>query len=262
MRWDPAQYELFADHRSRPFFDLVGRIGHHAPRRVVDLGCGSGELTAVLAQRWPDAEVLGIDSSPEMVNAARRRPHQPPNLAFAVGDVRDFRPAAGTDVVVSNAVLQWVQGHQELLVQWASLLEEGAWLAVQVPGNFSAPSHTLMRGLADSERWRGRLGGVLRHDDAVGSPDEYLRLLRGAGLETDAWETTYLHLLHGADPVLEWVRGTGLRPVLAALPEQDAAEFEQAYARDLRLAYPAEADGATHFPFRRIFAVGVKSPTP
>jgi trans-aconitate 2-methyltransferase len=259
MRWDPAQYARFSDHRSRPFFDLVGRIGHPAPRRVVDLGCGPGELTAVLARRWPDAQVLGIDSSPEMVDRAGRLENPPPNLSFAVADVRDWALGPGTDVVVSNALLQWVPGHQALLARWAAELEAGAWLAFQVPGNFSAPSHVLMRTLAESERWKEQLGSVLRHDDVVSSPDEYHRLLRGAGLETDSWETTYQHLLTGGDPVLEWVRGTGLRPVLAALSAADAAEFERTYAEMLTEAYPSEPDGGTLFAFRRIFTVGVKS---
>lgn len=259
MRWDPAQYAAFSDHRSRPFFDLVGRIDHPAPRRVIDLGCGPGELTVVLARRWPEAEVLGVDSSPEMVESARSMKDTPANLSFASGDVRDWMPEAGTDVVVSNAVLQWVPGHQTLLRRWAVALEERAWLAFQVPGNFSAPSHVLMRRLAESERWNDQLGSVLRHDDAVSSPEDYHRLLRGAGLETDAWETTYQHLLTGADPVLEWVRGTGLRPVLAALTAADAAEFERTYARMLAEAYPPEPDGGTLLAFRRIFAVGTRS---
>lgn len=257
MRWDPAQYALFSDHRSRPFFDLVGRIGHAAPARVVDLGCGPGELTAVLARRWPDAEVLGIDSSPHMIERAKALEDTPPNLAFTVGDVGDFSPEPGTGVVVSNALLQWVPGHQKMIQSWARVLEPGAWLALQVPGNFRSPSHALMRGLAESERWASRLAGVLRYDDAVSEPGDYLRLMHGAGLETDAWETTYQHVLQGNDPVLEWVRGTGLRPVLEALSVAEAPEFEARYSALLSEAYPSEPEG-TLFPFRRIFAVGCK----
>lgn len=258
MRWDPSQYAAFSDHRSRPFFDLVGRIGHAAPRRVVDLGCGPGELTAVLARRWPNAEVVGLDSSPEMIDRARALKDAPPNLFFSLADVRDWAVEPGIDVVVSNAVLQWVPGHQELLARWARDLGEHAWIAFQVPGNFSAPSHSLMRRLAESVRWREQLGSVLRHDDAVGSPEEYHRLLNDAGLEADVWETTYQHRLSGADPVLQWVRGTGLRPVLAALAEDEAAEFERAYADLLTEAYPPQPDGGTLFAFRRVFAVGAK----
>lgn len=258
MRWDPAQYAAFSDHRSRPFFDLVGRIGHAAPRRVVDLGCGPGELTAVLARRWPGAEVVGVDSSPEMIDRARALQDAPSNLVFASGDVRDWTVEPGTDVVVSNAVLQWVPGHRALLAQWARDLGQDAWVAFQVPGNFSAPSHVLMRRLAESPRWAERLASVLRHDDAVSPPEEYHRLLRHAGLETDVWETTYQHLLSGTDPVLQWVRGTGLRPVLAALTADEATDFERTYANMLTEAYPPQPDGGTLFPFRRVFAVASK----
>lgn len=258
MRWDPAEYARFTDHRSRPFFDLVGRVGHPAPRRVVDLGCGPGELTAALARRWPGAEVIGIDSSPEMVERAQHLEEAPANLSFTAGDVRQWHPTEGTDIVVSNALLQWVPEHAELLAKWAAALGQGAWLAFQVPGNFGAPAHKLMRTLAESERWKEQLGSVLRHDDVVSSPAEYHRLLRGEGMESDTWETTYQHLLTGPDPVLEWLRGTGLRPVLAVLSAAEAAEFEQAYAGLLNQAYPSEPDGGTIFAFRRIFAVGRK----
>jgi trans-aconitate 2-methyltransferase len=249
MRWDPAQYGRYAGERGRPFVDLVARVGATSPRRVVDLGCGSGELTALLADRWPDATVTGIDSSPEMIAAASPGPR----LTFEVGDLVDFEPS-GVDVVVSNAALQWVPEHRALLPKWAAALPPGAWLAFQVPGNFDAPSHALMRELAESPRWAPQLEGVLRHGDAVATPAAYAELLLAAGLDVDVWETTYLHVLAGENPVLQWVRGTGLRPILGALPADEAAEFEATYARQLRAAYPATEAG-TIFPFRRIFAV-------
>lgn len=258
MFWDPAQYARFSDHRSRPFFDLTARVDCSSPRMVVDLGCGSGELTAELARRWSQAQVTGIDSSEQMVAKARSLESPPANLSFTAGDLRDWTPAPGTDVVVSNAALQWVPGHQALLTQWAGALEPGAWLAVQVPGNFGSPSHVLMRELAASRAWRDRLDGVLRHQDAVEEPDGYLRLMSGAGLTAEAWETTYQQVLSGPDPVLEWVRGTGLRPVLGALSPADAGEFQDQYGALLRGAYPEEPFG-TVFAFRRVFAVGVKS---
>jgi trans-aconitate 2-methyltransferase len=155
-------------------------------------------------------------------------------------------------------VLQWVPSHRALLAGWAASLPSGGWLAFQVPGNFDSPSHALMRSLAESPQWAASLTGVLRHGDVVGSPAEYASLLLGAGLDADVWETTYVHVLHGADPVLEWVRGTALRPVLAALPPERHAEFEAELAAQLRAAYPAMAYG-TLFPFRRIFAVGHRS---
>ena len=250
MQWDPAQYGRFAAERGRPFLDLVGRVGAAAPRRVADLGCGPGQLTALLTQRWPQATVEGIDSSPEMIAAAQ--PGE--RLSFRVADVADWDPA-GTDVIVSNATLQWVPEHRSLLTAWAAALPPDGWLAFQVPGNFDAFSHVLMRSLAESRRWASSLAGILRHEDAVGTPEEYAQLLLAAGLEADVWTTTYLHGLSGPDAVLEWVRGTGLRPVMQALPPASYALFEQEYAAQLRQAYPATEHG-TLFPFRRVFAVG------
>jgi trans-aconitate 2-methyltransferase len=254
VRWDPQVYGRYADERGRPFVDLVSRIGAVAPRRVVDLGCGSGRLTALLAARWPSAEVEGIDSSAEMIAAATPGPR----LSFRVGPVESWAPPPDAEVVVSNATLHWVPTHRALLSSWAAALPAGGWLAFQVPGNFGSPSHTLMHSLADSPPWAPRLTGVLRHDDAVGTPRDYAQLLMAAGLEVDTWETTYLHVLTGADPVLQWVRGTALRPVMAALPDEDYAAFEAELAARLRAAYP-ETDGHTLFPFRRVFAVAHRS---
>ena len=253
MQWDPVQYGRYAGERGRPFLDLVARIAAPSPRRVVDVGCGPGALTALLADRWPAAQVLGLDSSPEMIATAAGTTR--PNLRFELADAADWSMPADLDVLVSNATLQWVPDHLRVLAAWAETLPPGGWLAVQVPGNFESPSHTLMRSLAESPRWREQLNGVLRHHDSVATPSEYAQLLLSAGLAADVWETTYLHVLAGADPVLDWVRGTGLRPVLAALPPAQAAEFEAEYAAQLREAYPAGPAG-TVFPFRRIFAVG------
>jgi len=254
LRWDPAQYARFSDQRSRPFFDLTGQIEASRPGLVVDLGCGSGELTATLASRWPDAEVRGLDSSAEMIERAAG--FAGGRLSFALADAAEFQ-ATGVDVLISNALLQWVPGHQALLLRWAEQLADGGWLAFQVPANFGSPSHRLMRDLAASPRWRDRLAGVLRHADAVGEPAEYLELLTEAGLVVNAWQTSYLHVLPGPDPVLEWVRGTGLRPVLQALSDDEAAEFTDEYAALLRQAYPARAFG-TVFPFLRTFVVAHK----
>jgi trans-aconitate 2-methyltransferase len=249
--WDPSKYLAFADHRSRPFFDLLARVSADAPRRVVDLGCGPGNLTATLAGRWPDAALEASDSSPEMVAAARER-----GIDATVLDVRDWQPAPDTDVVVSNAVLQWVSGHDELLARWVKQLPHGAWLAFQVPGNFDAPSHVRVREQAASEVWRDRLAPVvLREDDAVLDPAGYAALLSDAGCEVDAWETTYLQRLKGEDPVLEWVTGTALRPVRNTLSDEDWQRFRTELAPKLRSDYPRRADGTTWFPFRRVFVV-------
>lgn len=257
MKWDPAKYVQFGDYRDRPFFDLTGRIRADAPARVVDLGCGPGNLTASLAARWPGAAVEGLDSSAEMLDTARPLAAATGNLSFAAADITSWMPAPDTDVVVTNAALQWVPDHRDRLPRWLGALRPGAWFALQVPGNFNSPSHSLMRALADSDEWAGRLSGVLRHDDAVAEPAGYLDLMLDAGCDAEAWETTYLQVLAGPDPVLEWVRGTGLRPVLAALSAEEGRRFEAQYARLLTEAYPPGAHG-TLFPFRRIFAVARK----
>lgn len=257
MKWDPAKYEEFGGYRDRPFFDLTSRIRAGSPLQVTDLGCGPGNLTATLAARWPGAAVTGLDSSAEMLAKAGGLAAGADNLSFRQSDIGDWMPAPDTDVVVTNAALQWVPNHLELLPHWLEALRPGAWFALQVPGNFNAPSHALMRSLAESDDWSGRLAGVLRHSDAAAGPTEYLQLMLDAGCDADAWETTYLQVLPGTDPVLEWLRGTGLRPVLAALGPADAERFEAEYARQLRVAYPP-GDHGTVFPFRRVFAVARK----
>ncbi|MEU6810866.1 trans-aconitate 2-methyltransferase [Streptomyces sp. NPDC046831] len=264
-RWDPAQYLRHAGHRARPFTDLLARVPDPpgGRPRVADLGCGPGNVTVLLADRWPAAHVTGYDNSPEMLDGAHVD-HEGPTrgggrLDFAHADLRTWTPPEPYDVIVSNATLQWVPGHAGRFADWIAALRPGGTLAFQVPGNFSAPSHRLMRDLAHSARWRGRLAGVLRHDDAVLTPAAYLERLTGLGCTADVWETTYLHLLKGEDPVLDWVKGTGLRPVLTALADDPGAReaFVAEYRDALREAYPAGPHG-TPFPFRRVFAVATK----
>ncbi|MCJ1714129.1 methyltransferase domain-containing protein [Curtobacterium sp. VKM Ac-2922] len=261
MRWDPTRYAAFQDERSRPFHDLVAQIGLEAPGRVVDLGCGPGALTATLAERWPSARVVGMDSSSEMLSDAAALAATHPNLSFELRAIEDWSPTAEDDVVVTNAALQWVPSHTSLLPGWLAAMRQGSWFAMQVPGNFDSPSHALMRSVAAEGPWASALDGVLRADPVLDAPG-YLELFEDNGFAATAWETTYMQLLPGEDPVLTWVRGTGLRPALAAL---DAAEpsgeltraFEAAYAEQLRRAYPRGRHG-TVFPFRRVFAVAHK----
>lgn len=246
--WDPSLYLDFDDHRSRPFHDLLARIGASSPRRVVDLGCGPGHLTALLSARWPDAQVTASDSSAEMVAAARER-----GIEAEQADVVDWTPGPDDDVVITNAVLQWVPTHLDLLPGWIAAMPSGGWFALQVPGNFGAPSHVLIRELLDEPAWRGRV--TVRGGDAVPEPEVYAELLGGAGAAVDVWETTYLQRLTGADPVLQWISATALRPVRDALEPDAYAAFRAELAPRLRAAYPARPDGTTWFPFRRLFAV-------
>jgi trans-aconitate 2-methyltransferase len=251
--WDPGQYLRYAGERARPFFDLLSRVRAADPRYVADLGCGPGNLTVAMAERWPGAVVLGVDNSPEMIGAAQAENSGHPGLSFALGDVRDWRPERPVDVLVSNAVLQWVPGHFDVVRRWPGMLAPGGWLAFQLPGNFDQPTHAILTDLVRSARWAPLLGGVELNRQA-GDPVQYLDLLAGAGLEVDAWETTYLHVLQGPDPVVEWYRGTGLRPVLTALEPGLAEEFTAEYRKRVSEAYPAASYG-TVLPFRRVFVV-------
>ena len=250
--WDPGQYLRYAGERARPFFDLLSRVEATDPGYVVDLGCGPGNLTAALAGRWPGAEVLGVDNSPEMIDAAQAQARRP-GLSFRLGDVRDWEPERPVDVLVSNAVLQWVPGHLDVVRRWPGMLAAGGWLAFQLPGNFDQPAHAILLDLVTSDRWSPLLAGVSLNRQA-GDPADYLDLLARAGCSVDAWETTYLHVLHGADPVVEWYRGTGLRPVLAALDPGQTEDFVADYARRIAAPYPAAPYG-TVLPFRRVFVV-------
>lgn len=248
--WDPGQYLAFNDHRDRPARELLSRVAARSARRVVDLGCGAGNLTPLLAQRWPGVEIEATDSSPEMVAAARAR-----GVDARLEDVREWAPQPDTDVVLCNAVLQWVPGHLELLRGWLPALPGGAWFAFQVPGNFDAPSHVLARELAAQPAWRGQLGDVLRGAETVLLAGEYAEAIAGLGVEADVWETTYQQRLQGPDAVLQWIMGTALRPVRAVLDDDQWAGFIEELAPRLRAAYPPRVDGTTWFPFRRLFCV-------
>lgn len=252
-RWDPDRYLAYAGERGRPYLDLLARIGAASPRRVVDLGCGPGTLTVMLRQRWPEAEVLGVDSSPAMVQRARTL--TAPDLAFEQGDLRDWRAAAPVDVLISNATLQWIPGHLELLPALAAAIRPGGWLALSVPGNFAEPSHLLRRELAAEEPYAALTAGL--PEPAAHDPEAYLNALARLGGEVDAWETTYLHALSGPDPVFAWISGTSAGPALSALDADPPlrAAFERELRRRLSEAYPAGPSGSVLFRFRRVFAV-------
>ena len=254
--WDPAQYTRFADERGRPFRELVARITTEDPVAVVDLGCGPGTMTATLAERWPHAAILGIDSSEEMIEAAAK--HRTAQVTFRRADIAAWRPERqSVDVIVSNAALHWVPGHVDLLPGWAAALDDGGTLAFQVPLTFSAPAGVAMAEVAADGPWASALDLVLRASASpVQAPETYLDVLAGAGLRVDAWSTTFYHVLQGADPVLEWFSGTGLRPYLDALAgEPELLDgFRQKVAARFRKDFPSR-DYGTVLPFPRLFVV-------
>jgi len=248
--WDPDRYLTYADERGRPFVELMSRVGAEQPRLVVDLGCGAGNLTCLLSDRWPGARVVGVDSSPQMVERAGRVE----GISAELADIGEWATSAAdpVDVLVTNAALQWVPGHLELLPALVGRVSPGGWFALQVPGNFDEPSHTIRRDLAAEPAYAAHTSGVAApdaHDAAT-----YLRVLQEAGCEVDAWETTYLHVLEGEDPVFTWVSGTGARPTLQALPDDLRVRFEAEFRARLREAYPADDWGRVVLPCRRVFA--------
>ncbi len=248
--WDPVDYLGFADERSRPYADLLARVATD-PATVTDLGCGPGHLSAVLRARWPRAAIEGVDASAEMIERAVRD-NVDPHISYRRGDLREWRAETPVDLLVSNATLQWVPGHLDLLPELSRQVASGGCLAFSVPANFDAPSHQLLRDVAAREPYAQHTRDVEQpagHDVAT-----YLAVLARPGWRVDAWETTYLHLLHGPDPVLRWVSGTGARPVLQALPGGLRAQFEADYGAALRAAYPEQPYG-TVMPFRRVFCV-------
>lgn len=255
--WNPQQYLRFADQRARPYYDLIAQVGTDSPAYIVDLGCGPGNLTETLFDRWPDAYVEGIDSSRQMIESAKPL-ERPGRLTFEVGDVRDWKPSRPVDLLVSNATLQWVGGHLELLPSLVEHLAPGGWFAFQVPGNFHEPSHRLLVELATTPPFDEHFAGRELQVPHSYDPSVYLETLAMAGCVVDAWETTYLYLLPGEDPVLEWIKGTGARPYFQALPDDATRQaFEDAYRERLREAYPRQPYG-TVLPYRRIFAVAQK----
>ena len=257
--WNPEQYGRYAEERGRPFADLVSRVLTDEPATVVDLGCGPGNLTRTLLDRWPGATIHGVDSSAEMIAAAE--PLVSERLTFEVQDLRDWidtTPAGSVDVIVSNATLQWLPDQLDLLPGIVERLAPGGWLAVQIPGNSDAPLHAILRELATTDPYAEHSASAAVYPQL---PDAttYAEVLSGTGCTVDAWEATYLHILAGDNAVLEWIKGTGARPVLQSLPDELRERFEQEYGARLAEVYPRRPYG-TPLPFRRIFAVAHKTP--
>lgn len=249
MVWDPGLYEKYAGPRLRPGLDLIARIDAAEPRRITDLGCGTGRLTACLATRWPGARITGLDSSPDMLAKARA---DYPEHSWAQGDIADWSPDEPPDLIFSNAALHWLGDHAALLPRLLNALAPGGVLAVQMPRNFDAPSHRLLADVIRDGEWSR---AVPLPGEPVAPASAYHDILSPHAASLEIWESIYLQVLEGEDPVLEFVRATALRPVIEALAGEELEEFIAEYRERLRAAYPRRGDGMTLFPFRRLFFV-------
>ncbi len=254
MTWNPRQYLRYGDQRLRPALELLARVPLEAPGHIVDLGCGPGNVTPSLRARWPEARLTGVDSSAEMLAAARSAL---PDAAWVQADAATWRPDTPPDLLYANASLHWLDDHAALFPRLFGLLAPGGVLAVQMPRNFQAPSHAGMRALAVDGPWRPALEPLLR-PDPVADPAFYWDLLRRAGADPDIWEVEYLQALPGEDAITQWMLGTSLKPLADALPEDQRALFLERYRARMNSLYPRRADGVTLFPFRRLFLLARK----
>jgi trans-aconitate 2-methyltransferase len=254
MTWSPKQYLAFEDERTRPVRDLVAAISFGEVGLAMDLGCGPGNSTEVLAARFPQARIEGLDNSPRMIAAARERlPRVHFQLATVEGWVSTNSDAPRPEIILSNAVLQWVPGHETLLPAIVGRLAARGALAIQMPDNLDQPSHVLMRETAADGPWRESLLEAAAARATLPGADWYYALLRPLFAKVDIWRTTYHHPLAGAGAIVEWVKGTGLRPFLEPLGPDHRAAYLEAYRRRLEAAYPAMADGMVLLPFPRLF---------
>ncbi len=264
MGWDPAQYLKYAGERLRPALDLLARVPLAAPATIADLGCGAGNVTRILAERWPDAAITGIDNSATMLAQARATLRDRARAGWREADLAAWAasaPSASLDLVYSNAALHWLDDHATLFPRLLATVAPGGALAVQMPSNFGAPSHVALHDLVASAPWRERLAPLLRATP-VAPAGQYFEWLAPLARTVDAWTTEYLHVLApGADgehPVVAWTRGTALTPFLAALDPDAQAAFVAAYRGRIATAYPPRADGRVLYPFRRVFVVALR----
>jgi len=253
--WDSRQYLKFANERSKPAIDLLACVTVDAPRTIADLGCGPGNSTALLHQRWPAAAIAGVDSSPQMLDAARSA-H--PDWTWQFGDIATWTPLAPCDVVFSNAALQWVPDHARVLPHLMTQVAPGGVLAVQIPAHLNSPVHQAMLAVARDPAWRDRIHAATTAI-SVESPSVYYDLLQPLASRIDLWVTEYQHVLDSPAAVIDWMRGTGLRPFLQALADDaERARFEALLVAEVTTGYPRQADGRVLFPFRRLFMVAYR----
>jgi trans-aconitate 2-methyltransferase len=255
MAWNPEQYLKFAQPRLRPALELLARVHCESPGEVCDLGCGTGNVTRLLAERWPEASITGVDTSAEMLAQARKAL---PQLTWTQESLDRFRAARALDLIYSNAALHWLPDHQRLLPALLAQLAPGGVLAVQMPRNFAAPSHTSIADTVRAGSWRSKLEPLLRETPVL-TPEAYFDLLAPHAHQIEIWETEYLQVLDGEDPVKEWTKGTWLTQFLDALQEPERSHFERDYALRVRDAYPRRADGKTLFPFKRLFLIAQRA---
>jgi trans-aconitate 2-methyltransferase len=258
MAWNPQQYLQFEHERLRPALDLLARIPLASPRTIVDLGCGAGNVTRLLAQRWPDADIIGVDNSDAMLAKAHDACADLQRVTFVRADLQSWQPAAPVDLVYSNAALQWLDAHARLFPRIAALVREGGALAVQMPDNHNAPSHVAAVEVARSPAWSARLAHVVRAAP-VAPAARYFEWLSPSMSTVDIWTTEYLQVLPARSddqhPVVAWTRATWLVPFLAALDGESQKNFLADYTARVAQAYPPSPDRRTLYPFRRLFIV-------
>ncbi len=251
MTWDPAQYLTFGGHRIRPAIDLLSAVPLEAPKTILDLGCGPGNVTPFLKSRWPEARIIGLDNSSEMLEKARAA-H--PNIEWIKANLEEWVPDEPFDLLYSNAVLQWVKGHDTVFPDLLKWVKPGGYIAIQMPRNFKARSHTTVYETIHDGKWRDRLEPLIR-DEPTRPPTFYYDLLKPLVQSLDFWETEYQQILEGDNPVPEYVKGSWLKPFLDALDEPEKSAFEAQYKKNVLVPSPPQSDGKTLFPFRRLFIV-------
>lgn len=253
--WSALQYLLFEDERTRPSIDLLARVSVKDPARCMDLGCGPGNSTELVAARFPNAAVEGMDSSEDMLAKARKRL---PHISFTLADVASWRPGPVYDLIFGNAVLQWLPDHASLFPKLVEALRPGGCLAIQMPDNLDEASHVSMAKVAERGPWAAKLSKARDAKAEIGAFEDYRSWLTAAGCKVELWKTIYVHELVGPDAIVEWFKSTGLKPFIDPLDVDERAAFLDAYRSEIAAAYPAQADGKALLKFPRIFIVATR----